>query len=64
MPSPRINCKNFAINSRIYDTTASKTLYDPSIVNTTVNPHNISTMNLINYDSVNPDTAMGQSWFH
>lgn len=65
-PNPRLNKKNFAINSRIYDTTATGTLYSQTIArNPTPAVDNvISRMNDINFQNVNPDTAMGQSWFH
>lgn len=64
VPCPRINAKNFAINGRIYDTTATKTLYDSSIVKTTTTTNTLTPMTDINFSTVNPDTAMGQSWFH
>lgn len=63
-PAPRINAKNFAINGRIYDTTADKALYSHAIVNTGLGVHDLTKMNTINFTNVNPDTAMGQSWFH
>lgn len=64
MPAPRINQKNFAINSRIYDTKATKTMYDAAIIKTGSTTNALTAMTNINFDNVNPDTAMGQSWFH
>jgi len=69
-PCPRINSKNFAINSRIYDTTATGTLYNSSIVKTTTTDNALSQLSSLVLDDptgmrgVNADTAMGQSWFH
>lgn len=69
-PCPRINSKNFAVNSRIYDTTATGTLYNSSIVKTTTTDNALSQLSSLVLDDptgmrgVNADTAMGQSWFH
>lgn len=57
IPNPKINTKNFALNSRIYDPNATNTLYDPTIVSR-------STPYTWTSNSVNGDTAMGQSYFH
>lgn len=55
-PQPRINSFNFAVNGRCYDPSNQKTLYDPVMIN---NPNY-----RWNQDSVNADTAMGQTSFH
>jgi hypothetical protein len=67
-PYPKINPKNFAINGRLYDTTATATLMNPSIYN--IQPENMMGINnFVNSvaqipQNINPHTAMGQSWFH
>jgi hypothetical protein len=62
-PLPKINKKNFAINGRIYDTTNTKTLYPVSSLNRT-NNCDFNNIDVLNIANTNPDTAMGQSWFH
>lgn len=56
IPQPRINGYNFAVNSRCYNPANTQPLYRQDLLGAT------------NYqwseDSVNGDTAMGQSWFH
>lgn len=66
VPAPRINQKNFAINSRIYDTTNTKTLYDSTIFNNVALTADLpwSKIQAVTLNHVNTDTAMGQSFFH
>lgn len=61
---PRINIRNFAINSRCYDANNNKTLYSQSLFKNTNANNVISKMADINLTNVNADTALGQSWFH
>lgn len=56
VPMPRINKTNFAINGRCYNTSNTKTYYDPNMF---LNSGYNWTSN-----SVNSDTAMGMSSFH
>lgn len=68
IPLPRINQKNFAINGRIYDTTKTTTLLNPSIYNMQLNaPDWNTTYNAVNNiaaTGINTETAFGYSWFH
>lgn len=64
IPAPKINKKNFAINSRIYDTSNKKTLYNPSIANYSGAGWSVTDLTNVNMNNVNADTALGQSWFH
>ncbi len=64
VPQPRINKKNFAINSRIYDASNTNPLYKQSISGKNKTSYNYSDIDSINMTTVNADTAMGQSWFH
>lgn len=62
-PAPKINKKNFAINGRIYDTSNTKTLYPTAVLNRAASV-NLDDLESITITNSNPDTAMGQSWFH
>jgi len=64
IPAPKINKKNFAINSRIYDTSNKKTLYNPNNAHYTGSGWRVTDVTDININNVNCDTALGQSWFH
>lgn len=55
-PSPKINTKNFAINSRPYNYKNVKPLFDIDMFG---NPHYQMGTHSFNYD-----TAMGMSMFH
>lgn len=39
-------------------------MYDAAIIKTGSTTNALTAMTNINFDNVNPDTAMGQSWFH
>ena len=64
-PYPKINPKNFAINRRIYDTSATSAYMSPSLYNqspTSLGGY-VTSLNSMT-SNVNPHTALGQSWFH
>jgi hypothetical protein len=62
-PTPKINTKNFAINSRCYDINNVNTYLNPKDYNTNQGDWG-AVMNTVENMSINADTAMGQSWFH
>lgn len=64
---PKINQKNFAINGRCYNSANTRTFLDSSLYNKTADLKTGFAPSLNMFTStlaINPDTALGQSWFH
>lgn len=59
-----MNCKNFAINGRLHDTTNTKTLYASTLFKNTDTDNDYNNFANFTLANINADTAMGQSWFH
>lgn len=57
LPTPKINIKNFAINGRCYNANNKNTFLDPSL-------SLYSASYVYSSNSINTDTALGQSHFH